>query len=246
MRKAAPKEPGHGRGRDLARAALGLEGGECGSGDGRIAAAIARVFGPSRPGEEGKPVPAGTSRLLGLREGVGQGLGVAGRGGGEDGVIEPPPADRGERMEKAMPQSEYGKYIREHPQFFNGPEKVAAFLTGCYVSTVMGVQYRARDGATPFGKKFFGRLMTRRLLHRLYLEGQDKLAVYDKLGFVIRGLDPDLAHAWIDPLPLLLHPGRNPAVYASPSVFPMRRVTNVRSSSSSHRPYSTVVPAIFS
>ncbi len=115
----------------------------------------------------------------------------------ETGLIEPPPADRGERMEKAMPQSEYGKYIREHPQFFNGPEKVAAFLTGCYVSTVMGVQYRARDGATPFGKKFFGRLMTRRLLHRLYLEGQDKLAVYDKLGFVIRGLDPDLAHAWI-------------------------------------------------
>lgn len=100
-------------------------------------------------------------------------------------------------MEQALPRSEYGKYISEHPEFFNGPEKTVAFLTGCYVAKVMAAQYRSRDGATPFGKKFFGRLVTKKLLHRLYCEGQDKLAAYDKLGFVMRGIDPDLAHAWI-------------------------------------------------
>lgn len=115
----------------------------------------------------------------------------------ETGLIVLPPASRGECMEQALPRSEYGKYISEHPEFFNGPEKTVAFLTGCYVAKVMAAQYRSRDGATPFGKKFFGRLVTKKLLHRLYCEGQDKLAAYDKLGFVMRGIDPDLAHAWI-------------------------------------------------
>jgi hypothetical protein len=42
-----------------------------------------------------------------------------------------------------------------------------------------------------------GRLLGRTQLQRLYREGHGKLAQYGKLGYVITGLDPDLAAAWV-------------------------------------------------
>ncbi|MBK1642718.1 CRISPR-associated protein [Chromatium okenii] len=99
-------------------------------------------------------------------------------------------------MSEIIPNSAYGRYIKEHADFFRRPELIVAFLTGCYASTVTSVQRKER-GAEPFAKKFIGRLLTQSQLKRLYREGHSKLAQYGKLGYVITGLDPDLATAWV-------------------------------------------------
>lgn len=99
-------------------------------------------------------------------------------------------------MSDVIPNSAYGRYVQEHADFFRRPELIVAFLTGCYAAQVTSVQRQER-GAEPFAKKFIGRLLTRQQLQRLYREGHDKLAQYGKLGYVITGLDPDLANAWI-------------------------------------------------
>ncbi|EDN71149.1 conserved hypothetical protein [Beggiatoa sp. PS] len=103
-------------------------------------------------------------------------------------------------MPKAIPDSPYGKYIKEHPDFFRRNEIVVAFLTGCYASTVASVQYEERK-TTPFTKKFIGRLLSKKQLQKLQTEGYAKLSQYKKLGYVIqkegKGLDPDLANAWV-------------------------------------------------
>ena len=99
-------------------------------------------------------------------------------------------------MSDTIPNSAYGRYVREHADFFRRPELIVAFLTGCYASQVASVQRQER-GADPFTKKFIGRLLTRQHLQRLYREGHGKLAQYGKLGYVITGLDPDLANAWV-------------------------------------------------
>jgi len=92
--------------------------------------------------------------------------------------------------------SVYGRYIHEHRDFFTRPEIITAFLSGCYVSTMTNVQYQKR-GATPFTKKFIGRLLNRETLKRLYREAHDKLMQYDSLGIVLKGLDPDLTQSWV-------------------------------------------------
>jgi CRISPR-associated protein Csh1 len=92
--------------------------------------------------------------------------------------------------------SVYGKYIQEHADFFTKPELKTAFLTGCYVSIVSNIQHQKR-GASPFNKKFIGRLLTKELLRKLYQEGHDKLMQYDSLGVVVKALDPDLTESWI-------------------------------------------------
>ncbi len=92
--------------------------------------------------------------------------------------------------------SVYGKYIQEHTEFFTKPELITAFLTGCYVSIVSNIQHQKR-GASPFNKKFIGRLLTKESLKKLYQEGHDKLMQYDSLGVVVKTLDPDLTESWI-------------------------------------------------
>ncbi len=99
-------------------------------------------------------------------------------------------------MQEAVPNSPYGRYIETHPDFFRKPELAIAFLTGCYASQVASVQRQERKSA-PFTKKFIGHLLSKQHLQRLYREGHAKLAQYDKLGYVITGLDPDLAAAWV-------------------------------------------------
>jgi CRISPR-associated protein Csh1 len=112
------------------------------------------------------------------------------------GLIHSPAPTEEIAMQNAIPNSPYGRYIEDHQDFFNGPELVIAFLTGCYASVVASVQ-RDKRGAAPFTKKFVGRLLNQKALQRLYREGHDKLSQYDKLGYVITGLDPDLAAAWV-------------------------------------------------
>ena len=113
------------------------------------------------------------------------------------GLIQPPHQTNKEiLMQEAIPKSPYGRYATEHRAFFRQPELVVAFLTGCYASQVAYAQREAR-GADPFTKKFIGRLLNRTALKNLYREGHGKLAQYDKLGYVITGLDPDLAQAWV-------------------------------------------------
>jgi CRISPR-associated protein Csh1 len=99
-------------------------------------------------------------------------------------------------MSEVVPDSAVGRYIEAHRAFFSCPEKVVAFLTGCYCSVVTSMQYKQRKAA-PFAKKFVGRLLSKEHLQRLYREGHAKLAQYDSLGLVIRDLDPDLAAAWV-------------------------------------------------
>ena len=111
-------------------------------------------------------------------------------------LIIPDPVTEHPAMSEVVPNSAYGRYVQEHGDFFRRPELVVAFLTGCYASQVASVQRQER-GADPFTKKFIGRLLTRQHLQRLYREGHGKLAQYGKLGYVITGLDPDLANAWV-------------------------------------------------
>jgi CRISPR-associated protein Csh1 len=99
-------------------------------------------------------------------------------------------------MQEAVPNSPYGRYIEAHRGFFRLPEQMVAFLTGCYASQVCAAQREARGG-DPFSKKFMGRLLNKSALKNLYREGHGKLAQYDKLGYVITRLDPDLAAAWV-------------------------------------------------
>jgi CRISPR-associated protein Csh1 len=106
------------------------------------------------------------------------------------------PMEEHPAMSDAIPASPYGRYVQAHADFFRRPELVVAFLTGCYAATVASVQRQER-GADPFTKKFVGRLLGRQHLQRLYREGHGKLAQYGKLGYVITGLDPDLANAWV-------------------------------------------------
>ncbi len=105
-----------------------------------------------------------------------------------------------ENMPKAEIDSPYAEYIKAHSDFFSRQEIVTAFLTGCYASTVASVQYKERN-ATPFTKKFIGRLLSREQLQNIYREGHAKLTQYRKLAYVIqkdgKGLDPDLASAWV-------------------------------------------------
>jgi CRISPR-associated protein Csh1 len=112
-------------------------------------------------------------------------------------LISPPNAAmEADIMQEIIPHSAYGRYIQEHSDFFCRPEMITAFLTGCYAAQVIAVQRKERNAA-PFAKKFIGRLLSRQQLKRLYREGHSKLAQYDKLGYVIKGLDPDLATAWV-------------------------------------------------
>ncbi|MBK1695131.1 CRISPR-associated protein [Chromatium weissei] len=100
-------------------------------------------------------------------------------------------------MSEIIPNSAYGRYVIDHADFFRCPELIVAFLTGCYVAQVTSVQRQER-GAEPFAKKFIGRLLSRQQLQRLYREGHSKLAQYGKLGYVMTGIDPDLANAWVN------------------------------------------------
>ena len=111
-------------------------------------------------------------------------------------LIIPDPAMEHPAMSEAIPNSSYGRYVIEQTDFFRRPELIVAFLTGCYASQVASVQRQER-GADPFTKKFIGRLLNRQHLQRLYREGHSKLAQYGKLGYVMTGLDPDLANAWV-------------------------------------------------
>lgn len=95
-----------------------------------------------------------------------------------------------------LPASPYGDYCADHPDFFTTRDRVAAFLTGCFVSIVCYVQKKER-GAEPFAKKFRGRLVNPRLLQRLYREGRDRLEIYGGMGLA-RELDADLAEVFVD------------------------------------------------
>lgn len=112
------------------------------------------------------------------------------------GLIVPDNKKEDKRMNEAIPKSPFGDYVSNHQAFFSKPELVAAFLTGCYSATVASVQRKERN-ASPFTKKFVGKLLTRENLRRLYREGHSKLSQYGKLGYVATGLDPDLATAWV-------------------------------------------------
>lgn len=111
-------------------------------------------------------------------------------------LIDPPLVKEDAILNEAIPASPLGEYMRRHERFFNRPEIIAAFLTGCYVASVTSVQRKER-GASPFERKYLGRTLNKSLLQRLYREGRDKLAQYGKLGYVAQNLDPDLCQAWV-------------------------------------------------
>ena len=90
----------------------------------------------------------------------------------------------------------YGRFVESHKDFFNAREKVAAFLTGCYVSKVLFAQGQ-NLGNSPFYKKLRGMKLDMKRLQALYPEARNKIQQYDAFGLV-KELDPLLASAWIE------------------------------------------------
>jgi CRISPR-associated protein Csh1 len=96
----------------------------------------------------------------------------------------------------------YVDMIRELADFFDCPDKVAAFLIGCYVDSTAYAQGTQRGegqaggrrGNEPFRKKVIGRKMNPDFLKRLYPEAMSKLRQYDAFGLVARDLDPLTAY----------------------------------------------------
>lgn len=101
-------------------------------------------------------------------------------------------------IQMAQEENDYGRFMVEHQDFFDRPEKKVAFLTGCYVSSVLSVQRKHLDGNAPFFRKLRGLKMDQRRLQSIYPEARNKLCQYDRLRFVEKDLDPQLAQAWID------------------------------------------------
>lgn len=93
----------------------------------------------------------------------------------------------------------YTSFMNEHPEFFGRPERRAAFLTGCYVGSVLYAQRKAR-GSEPFVKKFLGQKLDKDRLMRLYNEGKEKLVHYEGGGLVHK-LEPLIAETWVDAQP---------------------------------------------
>ena len=99
----------------------------------------------------------------------------------------------------AQEDNAYGRFMAEHQDFFDRPEKKVAFLTGCYVDTVCYIQRKPEHlGNDPFFRKVRGLKMDQKRLQKIYPEARDKLHQYDSLGLVVTTLDPQLAQAWID------------------------------------------------
>lgn len=90
----------------------------------------------------------------------------------------------------------YGRFVEAHKDFFNEQEKIAAFLTGCYVSKVLFAQGQ-NLGNSPFYKKLRGMKLDRKRLQALYPEARNKIQQYDAFGLV-NELDPLLAIAWVE------------------------------------------------
>jgi len=90
----------------------------------------------------------------------------------------------------------YGRFIEAHKDYFDAWEKVAAFLTGCYVSKVLYAQGQ-NLGNSPFYKKLRGMKLDRKRLQTLYPEARNKIQQYDAFGLV-KELDLLLASAWVE------------------------------------------------
>jgi len=93
----------------------------------------------------------------------------------------------------------YVDVIHELSDFFDQPDKVAAFLIGCYVDSTAYAQSAKRGeggkrGNEPFRKRVIGRKMNPEYLKRLYPEAMSKLRQYDAFGLVARDLDPLTAY----------------------------------------------------
>lgn len=93
--------------------------------------------------------------------------------------------------------SNNGKYCKFlDSAFFDKKEKVVAFLSGCYVDSVLYVQYKKLE-SKPFIKKLKGLKLNSKDLKVIYSEARNKLLQYDKFG-IVSELDPLLAQSWID------------------------------------------------
>jgi CRISPR-associated Csh1 family protein len=90
----------------------------------------------------------------------------------------------------------YAQFIDAHKDFFDAQEKVAAFLTGCYVSKVLFAQRQELENS-PFYKKLRGMKFDRKRLQALYPEARNKIQQYDAFGLV-HEIDPLLASAWVE------------------------------------------------
>lgn len=96
--------------------------------------------------------------------------------------------------------NEFGAFIKDKAAFFDKPEKVAAFLTGCYVARLLFVQHKARHSkSAPFLNKLRGLKLGRRQLERLYNDAQNKIRQYEKFGSYryVAKINPILDNAWV-------------------------------------------------
>jgi CRISPR-associated protein Csh1 len=75
------------------------------------------------------------------------------------------------------------EFFNEHKNFFDSPEKKAIFLTGVLVQNLLSIQWRVKDGATPFRSRLKGLNMDIKDIHRVFKEAQNKLEEYGKNSY---------------------------------------------------------------
>jgi len=89
----------------------------------------------------------------------------------------------------------YEEYMNANHDFFSNAFRRTAFLTGCYVNSVLYIQ-KSKRNSQPFEKKFIGKKLNGNHLKSLYAQGETKLRQYGALG-IVHLLTPLLADSWI-------------------------------------------------
>lgn len=96
---------------------------------------------------------------------------------------------------RSSAENRYYEYMSENPEFFNDKYRRTAFLTGCFINSVLYIQRKKRN-SQPFAKKFMGRKLNGKIIRDLYTQGETKLRQYEALGIVGR-LNPLVADSWV-------------------------------------------------
>ncbi len=71
-------------------------------------------------------------------------------------------------------------FFKAHEGFFEVPQKKACFLVGVLVRKLMNIQWRDKEGATPFRSRLQGLRLNENLIKKISYEAQEKLEQYRK------------------------------------------------------------------
>ncbi|MFW5799677.1 MAG: TIGR02556 family CRISPR-associated protein [Spirochaetota bacterium] len=77
-------------------------------------------------------------------------------------------------------EKEFEKFFEEHKEFYDKPEKIAAFLVGIYTQKLLNIQYTDKGGNRPFINRLNGLKIREDILKRIFTETKNKLLEYGK------------------------------------------------------------------